>query len=110
MNGDGWTSVIEEADLPEARAVAVEFGDARVLLYRSGERLFAIGNRCTHQGAPLHRGPIRVVGSVATVTCPAHGSIFGLEDGAIKRGPAREPVPAFDARVASGMIELRARD
>ncbi len=83
--------------------------DEPVLLYRTAERIYAIGNRCTHQGAPLDRGPVRAGGSRATVTCPAHGSMFRLEDGSVVRGPARERVPAYDVRVTSGTVELRRR-
>ena len=39
-----------------------------VLLCRRGESLYAIGNRCTHLGAPLHRGPVKSLGSIITVT------------------------------------------
>jgi nitrite reductase/ring-hydroxylating ferredoxin subunit len=81
-----------------------------VLIVRAGDRVFAIGNRCTHQGAPLDRGVARADGPMPTVTCPAHGSVFSLEDGAVRRGPAAAPVPAYEARVADGALEVRPRD
>jgi nitrite reductase/ring-hydroxylating ferredoxin subunit len=105
---EDWRSVMALDDLREARATRVMLEDAPVLLYRSGDRIFAIGARCTHQGAPLDRGPVKVGGSLATVTCQAHGSMFRLEDGAVMRGPATQPVPAYHIRVSSGNIELRA--
>ena len=107
MTDEGWTSVLALVDLREAKSTVVDAGDVRVLLYRAGERIFAIGNRCTHQGAPLDRGPVKVGGSLATVTCPAHGSVFRLTDGSVMRSPATEPVPAFEVRIESGMVELR---
>jgi nitrite reductase/ring-hydroxylating ferredoxin subunit len=97
------------AELRLGKATHVTLDEGTVLLYRTAERIYAIGNRCTHQGAPLDRGPIRVGGSLSTVTCPAHGSVFRLEDGAVVRGPAREAVSAYDVRVSSGTIELRQR-
>jgi nitrite reductase/ring-hydroxylating ferredoxin subunit len=45
-----------------------------------------------------------------TVTCPAHGSVFSLADGRVRRGPATHPVQPFDARINDGMIELRPRE
>jgi nitrite reductase/ring-hydroxylating ferredoxin subunit len=78
-------------------------------MHRSGDRLFAVGNRCTHQGAPLARGTIRESGSDVFVTCPAHGSMFRLADGSVVRPPAREPLPVFEVRVTSGEVELRPR-
>lgn len=104
-----WRSVLPLDELPEARATRVMLDDVPVMLYRTGERIFAIGARCTHQGAPLERGPIKVGGSLATVTCQAHGSTFRLDDGAVMRGPATQPVPAFDVRVEAGNVELRDR-
>ncbi len=109
MSDDGWAPALAHDELAEGRAIAVDVGDSKVLLYRAGERIFAIGNRCTHQGAPLHRGPVKGLGARPTITCPAHGSVFALEDGAVMRGPARAPVPGFEVRVEAGMIELRAK-
>ena len=104
---DGWLPTGSLDDLSEATAARVTVGDATVLLVRSGDRVFAIGNRCTHQGAPLDRGPVKISGSLATVTCPAHGSVFGLEDGKVMRGPAMKPVDAFETRVVDGTVEVR---
>jgi nitrite reductase/ring-hydroxylating ferredoxin subunit len=106
---DTWTPVLPLEDLAENRARKVPLGGAMVMLYRTGDRIFAIGNRCTHQGAPLDRGVVRVGGSEATVTCPAHGSVFRLPDGSVARSPATEPVPAYDVRVTDGTIELKPR-
>jgi len=106
---DGWLSAGRLDDLPEAKAARVTVGGDTVLVVRSGDRVFAIGNRCTHQGAPLDRGPVKISGSLATVTCPAHGSVFGLEDGKVLRGPAMKPVDAYETRVIEGRVEIRPR-
>ena len=104
-----WSQVASLSDLPEGKGARVAFGDTTVLLVRSGERVHAIGNRCTHQGAPLDRGPVKIGGSLATVTCPAHGSTFGLEDGRVLRGPATKPVESYESRVVEGSVEIRLR-
>jgi nitrite reductase/ring-hydroxylating ferredoxin subunit len=109
MSDGTWLSAGRVDDLSEGTATRVTVGDATVLLVRSGDRVFAIGNRCTHQGAPLDRGPVKVSGSLATVTCPAHGSVFGLENGKVLRGPAMKPVDAYETRVVEGMVEVRPR-
>jgi nitrite reductase/ring-hydroxylating ferredoxin subunit len=109
MVGEGWVGVLPLHELRERRSTRVLLGDDPVMLYRDAERIFAIGNRCAHQGAPLDRGPVRVSGSLATVTCQAHGSMFKLDDGAVARGPAQAPVPAYDVRVTDGIVELRPR-
>jgi nitrite reductase/ring-hydroxylating ferredoxin subunit len=106
---DGCVGVMQLDELRERRSTRVMLGDEPLMLYRESERIFAIGNRCTHQGAPLERGPVRISGSLATVTCQVHGSMFRLDDGAVARGPAQAPVPAYDVRVTDGVVELRPR-
>jgi nitrite reductase/ring-hydroxylating ferredoxin subunit len=109
MTQGDWTPAATLDDVPEERATRVEVDGTAVLLYRASDRVFAIGDRCTHQGAPLHRGRVRVAGSEATVTCPAHGSVFGLVDGRVLRAPAPGPVPAYETRVTDGTIEIKPR-
>jgi nitrite reductase/ring-hydroxylating ferredoxin subunit len=104
---EAWTPVIAVTELTDGRAVRVEAFEIDVFVLRVGEATFAIANRCTHQGAPLQRGVVKVAGSEATVTCPAHGSMFSLVDGRVRRGPATQPLVAFEARVSDGMVELR---
>ena len=52
---------------------------------------------------------MKISGSLATVTCPAHGSTFGLDDGKVMRGPAMKPVDAYETRVVDGTVEIRTR-
>ena len=59
-----------------------------VLVLKAASQVFAVGNQCTHQGAGLDKGVVRIAGSVRTVTCPAHGSMFNLETGKPMRPPA----------------------
>jgi nitrite reductase/ring-hydroxylating ferredoxin subunit len=105
-----WTTIGPVTDLPEGRSTRIQVEGSDVLVVRSGDRVFAVGNRCTHQGAPLDRGVVRAEGSMPTVTCPAHGSVFSLEDGAVRRGPASSPIPAYETRVVDGSVQVRPRD
>ena len=109
MSDDRWVPILPLTDLGDRKPVRVDLDGTAVLLVRNGEELFAIGNRCSHQGAPLHKGPVRFGGSLRTVQCPLHGSTFGLTDGRVLRGPATEPVPAYQTRVIDGMVEIRPR-
>ena len=76
-----------------------------VLLVRQGGRVYALANRCTHRGGPLHQGRL----SDGCVECPWHKSVFRLDDGSVERGPAAYPQRSFDVRVADGEIFVRAR-
>src|SRR5262249_61248596 len=101
---DGWMQVLPAAEWREGSRVAIDLGGLEVMLSRTGDRLYAIGDRCTHAGTPLHRGMIGTLSGEPTVTCPLHGSLFRLSDGRVLRGPAVRPEPAFDVRQRRGPI------
>jgi nitrite reductase/ring-hydroxylating ferredoxin subunit len=109
VENGGWIAVLPVIDLVDRKPVKVDVDGSAVLLVCNGEELFGIGNRCTHQGAPLHRGLVRFGGSLRTVQCPLHGSTFDLAEGRVLRGPATEPVPVYDTRVTDGVVEIRPR-
>jgi nitrite reductase/ring-hydroxylating ferredoxin subunit/uncharacterized membrane protein len=98
-----WTAVADEADLREGQPVGVPAGDATLLLLRRDGRILALHDRCTHRGAPLHKG--KVEGDC--IVCPWHGSTFRLDTGHIVRGPAVAPQPAYETRVRDGRVEVR---
>jgi nitrite reductase/ring-hydroxylating ferredoxin subunit len=106
---NGWTRVIGADELPDGKAVRVQTPWGAVLVYARAEDVFAIANTCTHQGAPLHRGPIDLRTGTPIATCPAHGSMFDLATGAVRRGPAMHPVAAYQTRVVGDDVEIRPR-
>jgi nitrite reductase/ring-hydroxylating ferredoxin subunit len=108
MMANGWVPAVALAELPDGKPILVTAGGSD-LLYRTGDRILAVSNRCTHQGAPLHRGVVRESGSLLTVTCPLHGSTFQLTDGRVLRGPATERLPVLETRVSDATVEVRPR-
>jgi nitrite reductase/ring-hydroxylating ferredoxin subunit len=106
---DTWTEVVGFDELTDGKPVRVAVNDDAVLLLKADNAIFAIGNQCTHQGAGLDRGVVKIAGSVRTVTCPAHGSVFGLDDGKVMRPPATKPVPVYDVKVGDGRVFVRPR-
>lgn len=104
-----WTDVAAESELTERKPIRVAREDSAVLLLKADDQVFAIGNQCTHQGAGLDKGVVKIAGSVRTVTCPAHGSTFRLEDGKVMRPPASKPVPVYDVKVEEGRVFVRPR-
>jgi nitrite reductase/ring-hydroxylating ferredoxin subunit/uncharacterized membrane protein len=99
-----WTDVAVLDELADGTAKRVEADGTPVLLLRQGNRIRAIGATCPHLGGPLDEGPIE--GN--TVTCPWHSSVFSLDDGALIHGPAVMPVAAYEVRVESGRVAIRA--
>lgn len=85
---------IPNATLPlEGKSTRIDAEGISVAVFRVGGDLYAIDAICTHQQGPLDKG--RVSGK--TVECPWHGSVFSLEDGQVRRGPATKPVRAYRA-------------
>jgi nitrite reductase (NADH) small subunit/3-phenylpropionate/trans-cinnamate dioxygenase ferredoxin subunit len=64
-------------DFREGRGTAVRVGDTKVAIFRVGDRLRAIQDRCPHMGASLADG--RVEGG--RVECHWHGWCFDLKSG-----------------------------
>ncbi len=102
---DDWIDVIGEEELEDGKPVGATAGDAKVLLVRHGPAVSAIDDVCAHMGGPLHEGEVEG----GCVTCPWHGSVFRLEDGAVVHGPATGPQPAYDVRLAGGRVSVRRR-
>ena len=100
-----WTAVIEDSELVDDEPHRVSVAGTDVFLCRRGGTVSALADRCSHRGGPLHKGEVNVDG----VTCPWHFSTFRLEDGAIVRGPATAPQPAYEVRTRQGWIEIRSR-
>ncbi len=110
IDTNDWVATIDAAGLPEGKAVRVEVGGSSVLLVRrADDSIFAVAARCTHQGASLDRGVLKMADTVPTVTCQAHGSVFSLVDGRVRRGPATQPVQSYETRTNDGKVELRRR-
>jgi nitrite reductase/ring-hydroxylating ferredoxin subunit/uncharacterized membrane protein len=101
-----WTRVARDEQIPEGTPTLVSAAGYGLLLHRSGGEIRALADRCTHAGGPLHEGE---VDEELCVTCPWHGSRFRLADGAVVRGPATAPQPAFEVRVSDGNVEVRPR-
>jgi len=100
-----WTAALPAAELTDGAPVVVVVGETPVLLVRTGGWVRAVHDRCVHRGCSLARGTVEG----DTVECSCHGSRFSLVDGALERGPATGPQPAFEVREQGGQVEVRLR-
>jgi nitrite reductase/ring-hydroxylating ferredoxin subunit/uncharacterized membrane protein len=100
---DDWTEVMDGDELQEGRPRRVMVSGVNIFVLRTGERIHALANRCTHRGGPLHKGTVEDL----TVRCPWHLSTFRLDDGSVVQGPATAPQPVYQMRVRGGKIEIR---
>jgi nitrite reductase/ring-hydroxylating ferredoxin subunit/uncharacterized membrane protein len=100
-----WTAVLDDSAVEDEHMRCVEADGTPVMVARSGGILYALSNRCSHRGGPLHEGMLEN----GTVTCPWHDSVFDVRDGSLIHGPAAYPQPAWETRVRHGRIEVRRR-
>jgi nitrite reductase/ring-hydroxylating ferredoxin subunit len=72
------------------------------VLARTEQGYVAFHDRCTHRGGSLAGGVM--IGGV--VQCPWHGSQFDCRSGAVRGGPAEEPIHTYSVREENGQILL----
>lgn len=94
--------VTQLEELPRDRGVRVTVGEHRIALFRIGDDVYAIGDRCSHAEASLAEGEV----FDEAVECPRHGSEFDLRTGSPSSLPATSPVPTYDVAVEDGTVYL----
>ena len=98
-------SGVSEGELARLGRKVVRKGGKQVLLIASDGRIFAVANRCPHEGYPLSEGTL---GPPCVLTCDWHNWKFDLASGETLVG--RDPVRAYPVRVEDGEIFLDLAD
>jgi nitrite reductase/ring-hydroxylating ferredoxin subunit len=87
-------------DFPDGRGHGCEVAGRRLAVFRLGERVFAVDDRCSHRGFPLSDGVLEGAG----IRCRTHGACFDLASGAVLRGPARRAIHSYGVEVVDGQV------
>ncbi|MBL8098285.1 MAG: non-heme iron oxygenase ferredoxin subunit [Anaerolineales bacterium] len=90
------------SELPNGERLFVDLGDKPIVILNIADKLFAIGDICTHDDGPLGDGMIE--GN--NIVCPRHGGEFDVRDGKAVQMPAVVDIPAYPVRVVDGMIQV----
>jgi len=101
-----WTPVADDASVKELEPLLVQAAGIEIVLVRARGSLYALLERCAHQGGPLHDGRIED----GCVICPWHSSRYRLADGAALSGPTAHPQPVLQVRVRESKVEVRRPD
>ena len=96
------------SDLEAGHAAVVEIGGRTIALFNVNGEFFALDNTCMHRGGPLGEGFVDQ--NNLTVQCPWHGSQFDVTTGAVKQGPATEPIDTFDVESAGSRVRIDRRE
>lgn len=82
-------------ELKDGQMKQVKVGATAVLLARVDGTYHAVGNSCTHYGAPLSDGVL--VGS--RVVCPWHHSCYSVVGGELEEPPGLDSLPRYEVRL-----------
>jgi nitrite reductase/ring-hydroxylating ferredoxin subunit/uncharacterized membrane protein len=102
---DGQAVTVARADeLKVDQMKLIRLPDGKRLVLARTESGYAVfDDRCPHKGGSLAGGLM----TCGTVTCPWHGSQFSATDGAVKAGPAHEPIGTYRVDQEGGEVRLR---
>ncbi|WP_321389187.1 Rieske (2Fe-2S) protein [Emcibacter sp.] len=73
-----WTEAGKLADLEQAGKIIFRKDGRQILILKKGDRVYAVNNRCPHQGYPLSEGHMS---DDCRLTCNWHNWKFDLESG-----------------------------
>ncbi len=99
-----WIDAAADSEIGEGQSSCVPAGEMIIAVVRSGGKLYAIEDVCTHDGEALTGGPV----DDGEIICPRHGARFCLRTGEALSPPAYEPVKTFEVKVEAGRIWVRA--
>jgi 3-phenylpropionate/trans-cinnamate dioxygenase ferredoxin subunit len=97
-----WVDVGSAADLSEAAPRTVEVDGLALMVVRCGKDLYAVEDRCTHDGEPLEGGEVES----CQIICPRHGARFCLRTGEALTPPAYEALRTYAVREENGRLLL----
>jgi 3-phenylpropionate/trans-cinnamate dioxygenase ferredoxin subunit len=92
------------ADIADGSVKRVDIGDVEIAVVRIGDKVYAIGDRCSHANVSLSEGEVHP--ETKELECIKHGSAFSLETGVPSSLPATQPVPVYTADVVNGNVVI----
>ncbi len=97
-----WIRITPADQLPAGRGVRVDVDGHRVALFRIGEAVYALADRCSHAEASLAEGDV----FDEEVECPRHGATFDLTTGKALSLPATKPQRTYEVMITDGDVYL----
>jgi nitrite reductase/ring-hydroxylating ferredoxin subunit len=98
-----WHDVGDPADFPDGDVAAVVADGIDIAVFRCGDELFALKDKCTHGRAKLSEGFIED----DCVECPLHQGKFAIRTGEPMSEPVVKAVKSFPVRVVAGRVLIQ---
>jgi 3-phenylpropionate/trans-cinnamate dioxygenase ferredoxin component len=95
-----WVDVGDATAAVDGAPLSVEVDGIPIVVVRCGSELYAVEDRCTHDGEPLGGAEVEA----CQIICPRHGAHFCLKTGEALTPPAYEPVRTYKVREQDGRI------
>ena len=95
-----WIDVGPADAITEANPLTAEVDGYPIVIVPCGKELFAIEDRCSHDGASFAGAEVEA----CEIICPRHGARFSLRTGEALTPPAYEAILTFKVRVENGRI------
>ena len=96
-----WVRAVSIGDLPEGGRKLFRHFEKRIAVFRTGRGIYAVDNRCPHQGYALLQGDVKQ----EQLTCAWHNWKFDLDEGGVCTFGG-ENVRSYPVEVRSGEVWL----
>lgn len=106
MNTQHTVCALSEISSGSVKRVVI--GNVEIALVRIDDKVYAIGDRCSHANVSLSEGEVH--SDTKELECIKHGSAFSLETGIPSSLPATQPVPVYIADVVDGSVVITITD
>ncbi len=95
-----WVDIGPASALGDGVPLSGEVDGVPVVVVRCGSDLYAVEDRCTHDGQSFAGAQVES----CELICPRHGARFDLRTGEALTPPAYEPLRTYAAREHGGRI------
>jgi 3-phenylpropionate/trans-cinnamate dioxygenase ferredoxin subunit len=99
-----WIDVGAAGAVSETAPLPVELDGEHLVIVRCGGELYAVEDRCTHDGESLEGAEVED----CQIICPRHFSHFCLRTGEALTPPAYEPLRTYRVREQDGRLLVEA--
>ena len=99
MSSD-WIDIGDAGAVHETTPLSVEVDGIPIVVVRCGSEIYAVEDRCTHDGEPLGGAEVEA----CQIVCPRHGAHFCLRTGEALTPPAYEPLRTYKVKEQDGRI------
>jgi nitrite reductase/ring-hydroxylating ferredoxin subunit len=105
MGADNFVKSAKESELREGSMKPVHVKGRSILLVRKGGEIFAVSNRCPHEGCSFQGGILREY----VVMCPCHGWKFDVRNGEYEENKEIKLV-SYRCKIQNGKIYVEFKD